>query len=151
MFDLILRPFWWPKPENCSLGADKRKIENLQFSICFSRCFWSRPFWNELKIHQNPLLELTFFEIKNRLEIWSILSSKTTSKSTLKTYYRSAYWLLGTSWGPLGELLESPGAEIDHFGSRFGSIFDPQSIKFDENLVQNRRIKRPRSGFRAIL
>ena len=45
--------------------------------------------------------------------------------------------LLGTPWGPPGV----PGAEIDHFGGRFGSIFDPQSIKF----AQNRRIKRPRT------
>ena len=73
------------------------------------------------------------FGIKNNLKI--------DTKKLVRTDRSTLGDLLGTPWGPPG----SPGAEIDDFGGRFGTIFDPQSIKFDENLPQNRRIKRPRS------
>ena len=60
--------------------------------------------------------------------------------------------LVGTGWSTLGDPLGTPwgppwvpGPEINDSGRRFPSIFDSQSIKFDVNPAQNRRIKCPRS------
>ena len=50
--------------------------------------------------------------ILNCLEIRSIMASKMTSKSTLKTYHRSAFRPLGTPRGHLEDLLGSTVSKL---------------------------------------
>ena len=53
-----------PKPLS---EADKLKNEKSLKTICFLYVFQGWPFPDETKIHENPLSELTFFEVKIRL------------------------------------------------------------------------------------
>ena len=85
ILEVILSSFWTCIPENCSLESRSAKNKNWTKSIGFASPNRGWPSWSEINFHQNPLPELNFLVILNCLEIWSILASKMTSKSTLKT------------------------------------------------------------------
>ena len=84
--------------------------------IAITMCFASRPSWDELKIHQNPLPELIFFDTKNRF------CYQKRPQVDLKTYERIIL-PLGTPLGPP----RVPGPEIDDSEVDFGADFGPRA------------------------
>ena len=123
-----------PKPLS---EADKLKNEKSLIFVLYTIDSEGRPSQHVTEIHQNPLSELTFFEIKNRLENWKVFESKMTSKTTSKNRIwpgqNPAGDPLGTPWEPPRD----PGPKVDDSEVDFELYFDSQSMKSETQVSQN--------------